>query len=316
MNYLLYSNFITEAIETFFKSVMVQGIIDNLTGTFESTNETIGDAADLLSKTPQQWNSTVFSMVHSLSENVLLPVAGLILAFVMTLELIQMVTDRNNMHDVDSWMFFKWIFKTACAIMIVSHTWDIVMGIFEASQWVVNKSASIVSAGFDTGGTTGSIHTVWGGIDTYVDVTEVFTDLEDVLLDMEIGELLGTWVQTLLIKMCNLVFGIIIFIIVWGRIIEIYLVTSMAPLPIASILSRNGGGMGQNYIRNIFALAFQTFLMMVCIAIYAALVQHVPEATSADEISKYLWTCMGYTVLLSFALFKTGSLAKSVFASH
>lgn len=285
-----------DAIGEWLKEILVGGIVSNLSGMFDSVNEQVGEIAGQVGATPQAWNGTIYSMIRSLSDNVIIPIAGVILAFVMTLELIQMVADKNNMHgDVDTWMFFKWIFKTACAVLIVTNTWNIVMGVFDVGQGVVNSAAGVI---------TGS---------TSVDIASAVPDLEARLMEMDIGPLFGLWFQSLFVGICTWALTICIFIITYGRMIEIYLVTSIAPIPMATMVSKDSGNMGQNYLRSLFALAFQAFLIIVCVAIYAALVQNISTNT---DISAAIWTCMGYTVLLCFTLFKTGSMAKSIFAAH
>ena len=287
---------ILESIAEWLKEVLVGGIVSNLSGMFDSVNQQVGEIAGQVGATPQAWNGTIYSMIRSLSDNVIVPIAGVILAFVMTLELIQMVSDKNNMHgDVDTWMFFKWIFKTACAVRIVTNTWNIVMGVFDVGQSAVNSAAGVISA------------------DASIDISTVVVDLEERLMEMEIGPLFGLWFQSLFVGICTWARTICIFIITYGRMIEIYLVTSVAPIPMATMVSKEGGNIGQNYLRSLFALAFQAFLIIVCVAIYAALVQNIAVDT---DISKAIWTCMGYTVLLCFTLFKTGSMAKSIFSAH
>ena len=214
----------------------------------------------------------------------------------MALELIQMITDRNNLHDVDTWMFFKWMFKTAAAVLLVTNTWNIVMGVFDVAQGVVAQASGVI------------------GTDATVDISTVMEDMEARLQEMELGPLLGLWVQSLLIGVTMWALTICIFIVIYGRMIEIYLVTSVAPIPMAAMMNRDmGGGMGQNYLRSLFALGFQAFLIVVCVAIYAVLVQNV--ATEEDIITA-IWTCVGYTVLLCFTLFKTGGLSKALFQAH
>ena len=286
---------IKEAIIEWLREILVGGIVSNLSGMFDNVNEKVGEIAGQVGTTPQAWNSGIFNMVRNLSETVILPIAGVILAFVMTLELIQLISDRNNLNDVDTWMFFKWIFKTACAILIVTNTWTIVMGVFDVAQGVVNNAAGVVIA------------------DTSIDISTVVVDLEARLMEMDIGPLFGLWFQSLFVGITMWALTICIFIIVYGRMIEIYLVTSVAPIPMATMVNKEWGGMGQNYLRSLFALGFQAFLILVCVAIYAVLVRNIAVNT---DISKAIWTCMGYTVLLCFALFKTGSLAKSVFNAH
>jgi len=278
------------------KDILVGGILDNLEGLFDNVNTQVGSIAGQVSATPQDFNSSVYSMIKRLSDNVIIPIAGVILAFIMTVELIQMVADKNNMHgDVDTWMFFKWIFKTAIAIIIVTNTWNIVMGVFDVGASVVESSSGIISRS------------------TAIDFEEVVEDLEDRLYDMNLGELFSLWFQSSFVGITMWALSICIFIVTYGRMIEIYLVTSVAPIPMATMTSREGGHMGQNYLRSLFALAFQAFLIIVCVAIYAVLIRNI---ATDDDISAAIWTCMGYTVLLCFTLFKTGSLAKSIFSAH
>lgn len=287
---------VIDAIGEWLKEILVSGIIGNLSGLFDSVNGQVADISAQVGATPQAWNAAIYNMIRSLSENVIIPIAGVILAFVMTLELIQMVSDKNNMHsDVDTWMFFKWIFKTACAVLIVTNTWNIVMGVFDVGQSVVNSAAGVISS------------------DASIDISSVVVDLEQRLMEMDIGPLIGLWFQSLFVGICTWALTICIFIITYGRMIEIYLVTSIAPIPMATMVNKDGGNMGQNYLRSLFALAFQAFLIIVCVAIYAALVENIAIDT---DVSKAIWTCMGYTVLLCFTLFKTGSMAKSIFSAH
>lgn len=287
---------VIDAIGEWLKEILVSGIIGNLSGLSDSVNGQVADISAQVGATPQAWNAAIYNMIRSLSENVIIPIAGVILAFVMTLELIQMVSDKNNMHgDVDTWMFFKWIFKTACAVLIVTNTWNIVMGVFDVGQSVVNSAAGVISS------------------DASIDISSVVVDLEQRLMEMDIGPLIGLWFQSLFVGICTWALTICIFIITYGRMIEIYLVTSIAPIPMATMVNKDGGNMGQNYLRSLFALAFQAFLIIVCVAIYAALVENIAIDT---DVSKAIWTCMGYTVLLCFTLFKTGSMAKSIFSAH
>ena len=284
---------IIDAIAEWLKELLVGGIASNLSGMFDSVNEQVGEIAAQVGATPQAWNGTIYNMIRSLSDNVIIPIAGVILAFVMTLELIQMVADKNNMHgDVDTWMFFKWIFKTACAVIIVTNTWNIVMGVFDVGQSIVDSASGVITN------------------NTSIDINSIVVDLEERLMEMDLGPLFGLWFQSLFVGICTWALTICIFIITLGRMIEIYLVTSDAPIPMATMVSKDGGNMGQNYLRSLFALAFQAFLIIVCVAIYAALVQNIAVDT---DISAAIWTCMGYTVLLCFTLFKTGSMAKSIF---
>jgi len=286
---------ILDRITEWIKELLVSGIMGNLSGMFDNVNQQVGEIAGEVGKTPLQWNSGVFSMIQNLSESVIIPIAGLILAFVMTYELIQMVIDRNNLHELDTWLFFRWIFKTFIAVLLVTNTWNIVMGVFDVAQHVVNSSAGVIIS------------------DTNIDLASVLPDMEARLQLMELGPLFGLWFQSIFIGVTMSALTICIFIVIYGRMLEIYLLTSLGPIPIATMMNREWSGMGQNYLKSLLALGFQAFLIMVCVGIYAVLVQSI--ATNTDIIAA-IWTCMGYTVLLCFSLFKTGSLAKSIFNAH
>ena len=288
-------DFLLDALTDWLKEMLVGGIMSNLSGMFDSVNQQVADIATQVGQTPQGWNSGIFHMIQNLSNNVILPIAGIILALVMTMEFIRIIMDKNNLHDVDTWMIFKWVFKSAAAILIVSNTWNIVMGVFDAAQSVVAQAAGII------------------GSDASIDISSVMTDMESRLMDMDLGPLFGLWFQSLFIGITMWALYICIFIVIYGRMIEIYLVTSVAPIPMATMMGKEWGGMGQNYLRSLIALGFQAFLIIVCVAIYAVLVQNI--ATESDVIMA-IWSCVGYTVLLCFTLFKTGSLAKSVFNAH
>ena len=288
-------DFIWQSITDWLKEILVSGVISNLTNMFDSTNTQVGGIVGQVGLTPQAWNSGIFSMIQNLSQTIMLPLAGAILAIVITLELIQLITDKNNLNDVDTWMFFKWVFKSAAAVLIVSNTWNIVMGIFDAAQSVVSSAAGLVAG------------------NTSIDISSVTGTLQATLEAMELGPLFGLWFQSLFAGICSWAVTICIFIVIYGRMIEVYLVTSVAPIPMATMANREWGQMGQNYLRALFALAFQAFLIIVCVAIYAVLVQNI---TLTNDISAAIWTAMGYTVLLCFCLFKTSSLAKSVFNAH
>lgn len=286
---------ILDKIAEWLKSVLIEGIMENLSGMFDTVNQQVGSIAGEVGKTPLQWNGGVFSMIKSLSETVIIPIAGLILAFVMCNELIQMVIDRNNLHDIDTWMFFKWIFKTFAAVLLVTNTWNIVMGVFDVAQHVVNASSGVIVS------------------NTNIDLASILPDMETRLQAMELGPLFGLWFQSTFVGITMSALTVCIFIVIYGRMLEIYLMTSLGPIPIATMVNREWGGMGQNYLKSLLALGFQAFLIMVCVGIYAVLVQTI---ATDEDISKAIWMCMGYTVLLCFTLFKTGSLAKSIFSAH
>ena len=284
-----------DKVNEWLRGLLIDGIVSNLSGLFDATNRQVAEISSQVGMTPQGWSSGIFSMIRSLSDTVIVPIAGAILAFVMTLELIQLITEKNNLHDIDTWMFFKWAFKSAAAVLIVTNTWSIVMGIFDAAQSVVSRASGVIIS------------------ETSIDMGPVLTDLAARLAEMDTGPLVGLWFQSMFVGVTVWIIAICILIVVYGRMIEIFLVTSIAPIPMATTLNREWGQMGRGYLRTLLALGFQAFLIIVCVAIYAVLVRNI---AAMDDIGRAMWTCMGYTALLCFCLFKTGSLSKSIFQAH
>ena len=285
---------LTDWIVDWFKGLLIGGILGNLGGLFDNVNNQVGEIATTVGQTPGAFNPGVFALIRNLSETVVLPIAGIILTFVATYELIQLFIEKNNLHDIDTWIFFKWAFKTFIAVMILSNAWNIVMAVFDVAQHVINNAAGVISG--STAVTPG-----------------MMAAFEAELWLMDVGPLLGLWLQSFLIQIIVLVMNIVVFIIVYGRLIEIYLLTSVAPIPFATLSNSQFGSMGQNYLKSLCAIGFQGLLILVCVAIYAVMVQSI--AISGDPIGA-IWACIGYTVLLCFTMFKTGSLAKSIFQAH
>ena len=288
--------FLTDWLTDWLKELLIEGIMGNLTGLFDTVNSRVGEIAVQVGTTPAAWNAGVFSLIRQLSETVVLPIAGIVLTFVMCYELIQMLIDRNNLHDIDTWLFFKWIIKTFIAVTILSNTFNIVMAVFDVAQSVVAQSAGLVQ------GTT--------------DISpNLVANMQATIEQMELGPLLGLWLQSFVVHHTMTALNIFIFVVVYGRMIEIYMLTSLAPLPFATVVNRDLGHMGHNYFRSLLAIGFQGLLIIVCLAIYAVLIRSIAAAGGTD-IFETIWTAIGCTVLLCFTLLKTGSLAKAVFGAH
>lgn len=285
---------ILQQITDWLKEMLVEAIMGNLSGLFDSVNDQVGAIAADVGMTPANFSPGVFALIRNISENVIIPIAGLILTFIVCHELIQLIIDHNNLANFETWIFFKWIFKTFVAVTLITNTFNITMAVFDVSQHVVNASAGIISGS------------------TAVDASALEA-MEENLNAMEIGPLLGLFLQSFIVQVTMSILSVLIFVIVYGRMVEIYLMTSLAPIPFATFGNREQSQIGQNYLRSLFALGFQGFLIIICVGIYAVLVQSV--AFSEDIIAS-IWGVMGYTVLLCFTLFKTGSLAKSVFSAH
>ena len=287
---------LTDWITEWLRGLLIDGIMGNLEGLFTNLNNRVGEIAVEVGTSPATWNAGVFSLIRQLSETVVLPIAGIVLTFVMCYELIQMLIDRNNLHDIDTWLFFKWIIKTFIAVTILSNTFNIVMAVFDVAQSVVAQSAGLVQ------GTT--------------DISpNLVANMQATIEQMELGPLLGLWLQSFVVHHTMTVLNIFIFVVVYGRMIEIYMLTSLAPLPFATVVNRDLGHMGHNYFRSLLAIGFQGLLIIVCLAIYAVLIQSIAAAGGTD-IFETIWTAIGCTVLLCFTLLKTGALAKAVFGAH
>lgn len=285
---------IFQQITEWLKEVIISAIMGNLSGMFESVNTQVGEIATSVGMTPANFSPEVFAMVRNVSESVIIPIAGLILTFIACYELIQMIIDHNNLANFETWIFFKWVFKTFMAVMLITNTFNITMAVFDVAQHVVNSSAGIIAG------------------DTAIDATAL-EQLEETLNGMELGPLIGLLMQSFVIQFTMSALAIVIFVIVYGRMIEIYLMVSLAPIPFSTFGNREQSQIGQNYLRSLFAIGFQGFLIIICVGVYAVLVQSV---AFSDDIIASIWGVMGYTVLLRFTLFKTGGLAKSVFSAH
>ena len=294
---------ILDQIADWLKGMLVDGIMNNLEGMFDAVNQQVSDVASQVGNTPQNFSPGVFSMIRNISESVIIPIAGLFLTFIACYELIQLIIEHNNLANFETWIIFKWIFKTTIAVMLVTHTFDITMAVFDVAQHVVDASSGLISGDASSGLISGS---------TEVDAAAL-ADLRTTLETLEVGELLGIFMQSFIVQICSMILSVVIFVIVYGRMMEIYLMTSLAPIPFSTFGNREQSHIGQNYLRSLFALGFQGFLIMICIGIYAVMVESV---TFTDDIMMSIWGVMGYTVLLCFALFKTGSLARSVMSAH
>lgn len=286
---------IFDAIEEWMRDLLTGMVTSNLTTMFTDVNEKTGEIATQVGMTPQGWNSSIYNMVQSLSNSVIVPIAGIIITMVLCYELISMLTERNNLHDVDTWMFFKYFFKMWVAVFLVSNTWTITMAVFDVGQSVVNSAAGTISGS------------------TAIDISSFTSTISTTMESMELGELFVLMLETFILSFCMKVMSVLIMVIMFGRMIEIYLYTSVAPIPFATMSNREWGQMGTNYFRGLFALAFQAFLTMVCVGIYAALVASI-ELT--DNVHSALFGVAAYTIILCFSLLKTGSLSKQIFNTH
>ena len=285
---------ILEQITDWLKSMIISGIMGNLSGMFDSVNQQVGQIAGDVGTAPANFSPAVFSMIRNISESVILPIAGMVLTFIACYELIQMLIEHNNLANFETWTFFKWVFKTFLAVTLISNTFNITMAVFDVAQQVISRSGGLIS-----------------GSTSVSDAT--LTAMQATLEGMDLGPLLGLYLQTFVVQVTMLALSAIIFVIVYGRMVEIYLMVSLAPIPFATFGNHEQSHTGQNYLRSLFALGFQGFLIMICVGIYAVLIQNL---SFSDNIISSIWGVMGYTVLLAFTLFKTGSLAKSVFAAH
>ena len=284
-----------EKIEEAIRELLTNFVSSNLTTMFTDVNDKTGTIAAEVAQTPQAWNGSIFNMIQNLSNSVIIPIAGLIITFVLCYELISMITEKNNMHDMDTWMFFKWFFKSFIAVYLVTNTFNITMAVFDVGQHLVNAAAGVI------------------GGSTSIDIASTITEMETAMESMELGELLQLSLETMLVSMCMKIISILITVVLYGRMIEIYLYTSVAPIPFATMSNREWGQIGNNYARGLLALGFQGFFIIVIVGIYCVLVNSM---TVAADIHSALFSIAAYTVILCFALFKTGGISKSIFNAH
>ena len=286
---------IFESIEEWMRNLLTGMVSSNLTNMFTDVNEKTGDIASQVGQTPQGWSDSIFSLIQNLSDSVIVPIAGMIITFVLCYELISMLTEKNNMHDIDTWMFFKYFFKMWVAVWFVSNAFTITMAIFDVGQNVVNRAAGVINQ------------------QTAINIDSVVTSMETAMESMEVGELIILALETLLASLCLKVISIFITVILYGRMIEIYLYSSIGAIPFATMSNREWGQIGSNYLRGLFALAFQGFFIMVCVGIYSVLVANIQVS---DNVHTALLSVMAYTVILCFSLMKTAYFSKSIFNAH
>ena len=282
---------ITQAINEFLIS-LIEGSLGTM---FNDVNDKVGTIASEVGQTPQQWNNSIFSLIQNLSETVIIPIAGLIITFILCYELISMIIDKNNMHDIDTFMFFKYFFKACVAVLVVSNTFNIIMAVFDVGQHIVSNSAGVI------------------GSNTNIDISSALADIRTTLEAMGTGELFLLVLETSLVSLCMKILSVCITVVIFGRMIEIYLYSSVGAIPFATMANREWGQMGSNYLRGLVALGFQGFFIMVCVGIYAALVNGFTVTT---DIHSTIFSIAAYTVVLCFTLFKTGSISKSIFNAH
>ena len=286
---------IFEAINEWLKELLIGMINGNLSDMFGDVNDKVGTIATQVGQTPQGWNGGIFSMVQSLSQTVILPIAGIVITYVLCVELIGMITDKNSLHDIDTFMFFKYVFKAWVAVYLVTHVFDITMAVFDVGQHLVSSAAGVINT------------------NAAIDVDSTLATMTATLETMEVPELLLLVMETAAVSMCMKIMSVLITVILYGRMIEIYLTCSVAPIPFATMTNREWGSIGNNYLKGLFALGVQGFFIMVCVGIYAVLVN---QMTIASNLHSAIFSVAAYTVILCFSLFKTGSLAKSIFHAH
>ena len=286
---------IFEAIEEWMRQLLTGMITSNLTTMFTDVNEKTGEIAAQVGQTPQGWNGSIFSMIRNLSSSVIVPIAGMIITFVLCYELISMLTEKNSMHEMDTWMFFRYFLKMWVAVYLVSNTFTITMAVFDVGQHVVNAAGRSISS------------------QTAINIDSMIATMNTVMETMEIGELAVLAMETMLVSLCMKILSVLITVLMFGRMIEIYLYTSIAPIPFATLSNREWGQVGNNYFRGLLALGFQGFFMMVCVGIYAVLVSSIRISSNMHSA---LFGVAAYTVLLFFSLQKTSSLSRSIFNAH
>lgn len=285
---------IFEQMTSWIKGWIVDALMVLLEGMFDNINNRVGQVASDVATSPANFTPGVFNLMREVSNNAVMPIAGMILTFIACYELIQLVIAHNNLANFETWIFFKWIFKTFVAVMLITNCFDITMAIFDVAGHVITSSGAIIqnSTAVDGSG-----------------LAQLRTTLEG----MSIGGLLPLFGEIFLLSIGIKIMSMMIFLVIYGRMIEIYLMLSLAPLPFSTFGNREQSQIGQNYVKSLVALGFQGFLIVICVAIYAVLIQNV---TISSDIRGSLWGILGYNILLVFALFKTGTLSKRIFSAQ
>ena len=288
--------FILDTISQFIRDLLQGCILSNLETMFGDVNDKVGTIASEVARTPSTWNASIFGIIQSLSGSVILPIAGAVVSFVLCSELISLVVEKNNFHDLDTGFLFRYLFKAVIAVILLSHTTDIVMGIFDVGSSLVSSAGAVI-----TGNTR---------IEVQEELMNIFSGS---LTSMEIGDLFLLALETNLASLGMKLMAMPITVVLYMRMTEIYLYISVAPLPLSMLMNREWGMVGTNYIRGLAALALQGFFIMVCVRIYSVLVSTI---TVSANLHSALWQVMAYTVLLCFALFNTASISRSVLHAH
>ena len=284
---------IFDKIEEFFKELLLGGIQANLESMFLDINDKVGAVATDVGKTPMGWNGDVFAFIKSINDSIIIPIAGLIITAVLCIELINMVMQKNNMHDTDTFEFFKYIIKMWIAVWLVSHAFEFSMAVFDVAQHMVNKAAGVINTSATVSG-------------------DQIVAMMDTLKEKGLGELVMILFETSLIKVAIQVISVVIMLVVYGRMFEIYVYSSVSAIPFATMGNKEWGQIGTNYIKGLFALGLQGLFLMVCLGIYAVLVKTI----KITDIHTSTMTILGYAVLLGLMMLKSGTLAKSILNAH
>ncbi len=283
-------DYVLDKVFEYIKRFVIPYIMKLLGGMFDSVNSEVGSIASDVAMSPSAFSPSVFNMIRNISETVIMPIAGMILAFVAVYELVQLVTSYNNLANFETWFIFKWIFKTAIAVELITHTFDFTMAVFDVSQHVVMEAEGII------------------GASTSVDASAL-AGMEPVLQGMDFFELIALCFQILIISTVTQILSKLIFVIIYVRLIEIYMYVSLAPIPFATWGNKEHSAMGMHFVKSLFALGLQGFLIMICVGIYAML---IASLSFSNDIVGSLWGVLGFTLLLAFSLFKTNTVAKAI----
>ena len=284
---------IFDKIEEFFKEFLLGGIQANLESMFIDINDKVGAVATDIGKTPMGWNSEVFNFIKSINDSVIIPIAGLIITAVLCIELINMVMQKNNMHDTDTFEFFKYMIKMWIAVWLVSHAFTFSMAVFDVAQHLVNQVAGVINTSATVSG------------DQIVQMVEG-------LKDKGLGELVMILFETSLVKVAIQVMSVVIMLVVYGRMFEIYVYCSVSAIPFATMGNKEWGQIGTNYIKGLFAIGLQGLFLIICLGIYAVLVKTI----KITDIHASTFMILGYALLLGLMMLKSGTLAKSVLNTH
>lgn len=310
----IFDSFI-EAIEEFFTNVLAgasSSAIDSALNLFKNGLNSDSIVGDALTTTPNAYEGgDIFLIIDNICDNIVAPIGGMILVIILLYELISVVIGGNNFREFDTSIFFKWIFKCLCGVILISHTSDIIIGVFSMGSGITKDALELAVTGDVI---TEEIATIAGDIQTMLT-----TQCEG-----EWGILVTFLLFSLIMWIAVVASLVIVMLVIISRMIEAFMYISIAPIPMSTFMNKEWGTIGNNWLRNLLAIAFQGVFIVVAIALFQTMftvtLQGMLEVDLTDGASIDLYfnmiLCIVWAIALCFTVFRSSSVSKSVFNAH